>query len=367
MALTEMGELYRCKGDLGLAEHVFGEAYEKGWMPQPGLALVLFAKNDLVGATQMIRRSVEHAKDEPAALVHLLPAQVEIALAAGDDAVADAAAQRLAQVAFILGTSAAAAGANASVAGMLAQHHGDLSTAVRQLELSVQSWQEARSPYEASQARMRLATAFEELGDIGSAKLELATARKTFERLGAAPEARQAARRLGDDTPVHAVSTFMFTDIVDSTSLLTSIGDNAWHGVRQWHDRTVTTIVGEHRGRIVKHTGDGFFATFDDPAVAVECAVAIQRTLEAHRHSDGFAPSVRIGLHVGSAISADDDYAGRDVVVAARIGALASGDEILVSAALADHLGTHLRVSPPAPKSLKGIPETVGVAAVAWR
>ena len=92
MALTEMGELYRCKGDLGLAENAFGEAYEKGWIPQPGLALVLFAKNDLAGAKQMIRRSVEHAKDEPAALIHLLPAQVEIALAAGDDAVADAAA-----------------------------------------------------------------------------------------------------------------------------------------------------------------------------------------------------------------------------------------------------------------------------------
>jgi class 3 adenylate cyclase len=250
---------------------------------------------------------------------------------------------------------------------MLAHHHGDLSTALSQLELSVQSWQEARSPYEASQARKRLAKVFEELGDVGSAKLELATARKTFERLGAAPEARRAARRLGDETPVHAVSTFMFTDIVDSTSLLTSIGDNAWHGVRQWHDRTVTTIVGEHQGRIVKHTGDGFFATFDDPALAVECAVAIQRTFEAHRHTDGYAPSVRIGLHVGSAISADDDYAGRDVVVAARIGTLASGDEILVSAELADNVGTRFRVSTPTATSLKGIPEAIGVAAVAWR
>ena len=367
MALTEMGELYRCKGNLGLAEKAFGEAYEKGWIPQPGLSLVLFAKDDLPGAKQMIQRSVDHAKDEPAALVHLLPAQVEIALAAGDDAVAEAAADRLAQVAAILGMSAAAAGANASVAGLLSQQRGDLSTSVSQLELSVRAWQQARSPYEASQARMRLATVFEELGDFASSKLELATARKTFERLGAAPEAREAARRLGGDAPVHAVCTFMFTDIVNSTSLLTTIGDKAWHGVRQWHNRTVTAIVGEHQGRIVKEIGDGFFAAFDEPSLGVDCAVAIQRALEAHRRTDGFAPSVRIGLHAGSAIAVDDDYTGRDVVVAARIGSLASADEILVSAALADQLGTHVRLLQRTATSLKGIPESFEVASVAWR
>ena len=192
MALTEMGELYRCKGNLVLAENAFGEAYEKGWIPQPGLALVLFAKNDLAGAKQMIRRSVERAKDEPAALIHLLPAQVEIALAAGDDAVADAAAHRLAHIASILGTSAAAAGANASVAGMMAQHHGDLSTAVSQLELSVRSWQQARSPYEVGQARVRLATVFEELGDVGSAKLELTTARHDVRALRCRPRSQRS-------------------------------------------------------------------------------------------------------------------------------------------------------------------------------
>jgi class 3 adenylate cyclase len=366
MALTEMGELYRCKGDLGLAENAFGEAYEKGWIPQPGLALVLFAKDDLAGARQMIQRSVEQSKDEPAALVRLLPAQVEIAIASGDDVVADAAAHRLTQVASTLGTSAAAA-ANAFVAGLLSQRRGDLNGAARELELSVRSWQQARSPYEASQARIRLASVFEALGDVGSANLELATARKTFERLGAAPEAREAARRLGDDAPIQTTCTFMFTDIVDSTSLLTSIGDSAWHGVRRWHDRTVNALVGEHQGRIVKETGDGFFAAFDDPALGVDCAVAIQRALDAHRRTDGFSPSVRIGLHLGTAISIDDDYHSRDVVVAARIGSLAGADEILVSAEVADRLGTHVRVLRQAAKSLKGIPDAVEVATVVWR
>jgi class 3 adenylate cyclase len=269
-------------------------------------------------------------------------------------------------VASALGSTAAVA-ANASAMGSLLQHHGDLTGAATQLELSLRSWQQAHSPYEAAQARMRLASIFEALGDSGSASLELATARKTFERLGAGPEAREAARRLGDDTPAHATCTFMFTDIVDSTTLLTTIGDDAWHDVRRWHDRTVTDIVSEYQGRTVKETGDGFFAAFDDPSLAVDAAVTIQRALDDHRRTDGFSPAVRIGLHVGSAISVADDYAGRDVVVAARIGALAQADEILVSADVADLLGTGVRVLPRGSVTLKGIPKAVEIALVAWR
>jgi len=365
MALTEMGELYRCKGDLALAEKTFGEAYEKGWAPQPGLALLLLARNDLEGAGRMIQRSVENCAKEPAALVHLLPAQVAVAIASGDMAVADAAAQRLSEVASALGSTAAVA-AHAGVVGILLEQRGDLAGAASQLESSVSSWQQARSPYEAAQARIRLASVLEALGDVGSAKLELATARKTFERLGAGPEAREAARRLGDVAPASATCAFMFTDIVNSTTLLTTIGDEAWHGVRQWHDRTVSAIVSEHQGRIVKETGDGFFAAFDDPALAVGAAVEIQRALEDHRRTDGFSPSVRIGLHTGSAISIEEDYAGRDVVVAARIGALAGADEILVSADMAARIGAGVRVVPRGATALKGIPDAVEIGVVDW-
>src|SRR6185436_13741321 len=151
-------------------------------------------------------------------------------------------------IASTLRTSATANAANASVAGLLLQQRGDLRGAAHEFDAAVRSWQQARNPYEVSQARMRLATVLETLGDHGSAHLELAAARATFERLGAGPEAREAARRLGDNEPTIAARAFMFTDIVNSTALLTSVGDAAWHGVRQWHDQTIATIVGEHQG-----------------------------------------------------------------------------------------------------------------------
>ena len=247
MALTELGELHRSQGEVTLAEQEFSEAYEKGWTPQPGMALLRLRTGDLDGAAQVIARAVEWSADEPSTLVRLLPAQVEIAIAAGDNEVVATAAARLAEVASFLRTSTAAA-ANTSVVGLREWKLGNLTEAARQLQLSVRAWQHVRNPYETAQARMRLATVLVELGDTESAKLELTAARKTFEDLGATPDAREAARRLGDDAPTYAARAFMFTDIVNSTSLLSAIGDEAWDGVLRRHDRTVTTIVAEHHG-----------------------------------------------------------------------------------------------------------------------
>jgi len=366
MALTEIGELYRCRGDAALAQEAFEEAYEKGWPPQPGLALLLLQNGDVEAAGHMIERAVGLAADEPASLARLLPAQVEIAIVAGDDEVVDAAAARLAGVASALGSTTVAA-ADALVDGLRLQRRGDLRGAARQLDASVRAWQQVHSPYEAAHARVRLADVLVELRDTDSARVELTAAHKTFERLGASPEARDAARRLGGEGAARETRTFMFTDIVNSTSLLSAIGDEAWDAVRRWHDRAMREIVAEHRGRIVKATGDGFFVAFEDVALAVDAAVAIQRALAAHRRTDGFAPAVRIGVHAGSAISADGDYAGQDVVIAARISALAGTDEILASGAVAERLGPHVSVKRRGPTELKGIPHPIEVAAVDWR
>ncbi len=366
MALTEIGELHRCRGQITMAEKSFVDAHEKGWSPQPGLALVLLTKGDVDAAGKMLLRVVDHSAEALAALVELLPAYGEIALAAGEVATAAAAADRLEGVASSLGTSTAFA-ARDQLRGVVLAEQGDLGAAVTRLEASVQSWQRARTPYRAAQARMRLATVLAALGDQGSARLELTAARATFDRLGALPEALEAARQLGDETAAEAHRTFMFTDIVDSTALLTTIGDAAWHHLRQWHDREVTTVVGEHRGEVVKETGDGFFAAFEDARLAVDCAVAIQRALEHHRRTSGYSPAVRIGLHVGSALTMDADYAGRDVVVASRIAAAAAADQVLVSAEVAKRIGPEVRLEPVARLTLKGIPDPVSAAEVVWR
>ena len=129
----------------------------------------------------------------------------------------------------------------------------------------------------------------------------------------------------------------------------------------------MSTIIAAHRGTIVKGMGDGFFAVFDEPGLAVDGAIAIQRALDEHRRQEGFSPGVRIGVHVGSAIAVADDYSGQDVVVAARISALAEADEILVSAAVVDGVGRHVTIVRRGSSELKGIPAPVEVAAVEWR
>jgi class 3 adenylate cyclase len=366
IALTEIGELHRYRGELTLAQRAFAEAHEKGFSPQPGLALALFAQAETDGAVRMIERAVEQSAQELAALVALLPAHAEIAIAAGDLATAQTACEALLTVASTLNTSAAGAAA-ACTKGRVLQRQGDLRGAARELEHGIRVWQEAREPYEAARARAQLGAVLEALGDPASAALERTAARATFERLGATIDAARVSQTLGDKQPQHATAAFMFTDIVNSTPLLAAIGDDAWHNLRRWHDQTATAIFATHHGHVIKHTGDGYFVAFDDTALAVDAAIAFQRALDAHRRNEGFAPSVRIGIHLGNAVINDADYSGRDVVIAARIGALATSDEILISRDAASQLGRHIPVSSTKPHALKGIPEAVDVAAVEWQ
>jgi class 3 adenylate cyclase len=161
--------------------------------------------------------------------------------------------------------------------------------------------------------------------------------------------------------------TFMFTDIVRSTRLVEAIGDDAWESLVTWHDEKLRSLFAEHRGEEVDHAGDGFFVAFQTSAAAIACAVAIQRTLEAHRREHGFAPQVRIGVHRAAATSGARGYRGRGVHVAARIGALAEGGEILASAeTLSDGGGGH-RTSQTRPATLRGFSEPVSIASLEWQ
>jgi class 3 adenylate cyclase len=159
----------------------------------------------------------------------------------------------------------------------------------------------------------------------------------------------------------------MFTDIVGSTALIETMGDEAWEGVLRWHDETLRTLIGSHRGEVVHTTGDGFFASFRDAGAAATCAVAIQRRLAEHRQRHGFAPRIRIGLHAAEATMIADDYAGLGVHEAARVGALAEADEIVVTASTAAAEEMPFELSQEREVSLKGIARPVRVATIAWR
>ena len=160
----------------------------------------------------------------------------------------------------------------------------------------------------------------------------------------------------------------MFTDIVTSTDLVGLVGDEAWGELLAWHNRELRSAFASHRGEEVNSTGDGFFVSFDSAADAIECAVDIQRRLTKHRREHGFAPSVRIGLHVAEATRDGRDYSGHGVHVAARIGAAASGQEILASTDVLQQAGkSRFKVSEPRSLTLKGVREPVEVCAIDWR
>ena len=160
----------------------------------------------------------------------------------------------------------------------------------------------------------------------------------------------------------------MFTDIVTSTDLIGLIGDDAWEELLRWHDRELRSSFAQHRGEEVNHTGDGFFVAFERPNDGLECAVDIQRRLSRHRHEHGFAPKVRIGLHTAEASRQGREYRGRGVHVAARVGAAAATDEILVSSAAVSGMSkVRFGLSDARQLSLKGVEEPVEVRSVDWR
>jgi class 3 adenylate cyclase len=160
--------------------------------------------------------------------------------------------------------------------------------------------------------------------------------------------------------------TFMFTDIVKSTNLVETLGDESWDHLLRWHDETLRSLFRSHRGEEVNRLGDGFFVAFGAPQAAAECAIGIQRALDKHRREHGFSPQVRIGLHEAEATRKEHDYQGKGVHVAARIGAMADGGEILASRGVVACLG-RLALSSPRPSTLKGLSEPVEVVSIGWQ
>jgi class 3 adenylate cyclase len=169
----------------------------------------------------------------------------------------------------------------------------------------------------------------------------------------------------GKQGPRRVEKTFMFTDIEGSTNLVEALGDEAWQGVLRWHNETLRAMFAEHDGEEVVGTGDGFFVGFDSPDEALECAVAIQRRLAEHRRTNGFAPKVRIGVHASGATQVGRDFSGKGVHEAARIAALAGGDEIFASRATA--ADARFPVSEPRTVTLRGTSEPVEIVTIDWQ
>ena len=365
---NEVGEVRLRRGDLDGAEEAFAQAHRLGNEPQPGMALLRLARGQVDAARSSIGTALADAGD-PFDRARLLPARVEIALAAYDVTDAREAAEELGRTAEAIGAPMLHAAAHQALGATLT-YEEDAAAAIAELRKAVRTWTEADAPFEAAQARRWLAVAYRAGGDEASAVLELGSAKAAFEGLGAVRDAERCEEmiRAGDagDAGRRVVRTFMFTDIVGSTDLVRTIGDEAWEGILRWHDETLRTQIGSHQGEVVHTTGDGFFASFGDAAAAASCAVAIQRRLTDHRRRHGFAPQVRIGLHAAEATVIADDYAGLGVHEAARVGAIAEGGEILATVSTVSATEIPFAFGKEREVSLKGLAEPVRVVAIDW-
>ena len=155
------------------------------------------------------------------------------------------------------------------------------------------------------------------------------------------------------------LATVLFTDIVGSTEMASALGDRAWREILERHNAAVRAQLDRWRGFEVNTAGDGFLATFDGPARAIRCALAIGEALRP------LGIEVRCGLHTGEMEVVGTDVAGLAVHIGARIAGLADRDEVLVSRTVKDLVaGAGLDFSSRGSYALKGVPDRWEVYAV---
>jgi class 3 adenylate cyclase len=121
------------------------------------------------------------------------------------------------------------------------------------------------------------------------------------------------------------LATVLFTDIVGSTERAAELGDSKWRDLLDRHDRTVRRQIDRFGGKEINTAGDGFFAIFDGPGRAIQCACAIRDALGV------LGIGIRAGLHTGEIELRGDDAAGMAVHIGARVSAVADAGEVLVS------------------------------------
>ena len=155
------------------------------------------------------------------------------------------------------------------------------------------------------------------------------------------------------ETPVpdRVLATIMFTDIVGSTERAAQLGDTAWSELLARHHTLVRGELVRFRGEELDTTGDGFFAAFDGPGRAIECASAIRHAVRA------LGLEVRAGLHTGECERVDGKLGGIAVPTGARIASLAEAGEVLVSSTVRDLVaGSGISFEDRGSHELKGVP-----------
>ena len=185
-ALYQQGEIHRLRGEFAKADEAYRAASELGCEPQPGLALLRLAQGRIDSAVAALSRLMSATSDR-SRRAGLLPAQLEVMLAAGDLQGARNARDELHGLAEIFDTDVLRAIA-AQAQGAIALADNDASAGLEPLRRGFEIWDRLEAPYEAARVRVLIGQACRALGDDEGQFLEFAAARRTFERLGARPD-----------------------------------------------------------------------------------------------------------------------------------------------------------------------------------
>ena len=155
------------------------------------------------------------------------------------------------------------------------------------------------------------------------------TLTRTLEELESTIQREQPdlSRSLAADGTV----TIIFTDIVDSTVLISRLGDHAWLDLLRMHNAVIIDATAANGGTVVETQGDGSMLAFASARRAVACARAIQRGINGAFADTSPPIRVRIGVHTGDALREADQFFGTAVHYAARVAGHALGGEVLVS------------------------------------
>jgi class 3 adenylate cyclase len=173
----------------------------------------------------------------------------------------------------------------------------------------------------------------------------------------------------GADARDSGIRTVLFTDVVNSTTLTQSLGDEAALAILGVHDVIVRDALSALGGREVKHTGDGIMASFVSAACAVRCAIQVQRELAKHAQSNPDRQlKVRVGAAAGEPVEQHNDLFGTTVQLASRLCGHAQPEQILVSNVIAELcLGKGLLFEDLGEVTLKGFGHPVRAHAAAWK
>jgi DNA-binding CsgD family transcriptional regulator len=185
-AYYRQGEVHRLRGERSAAEESYREASRRGYEPQPGLALLRLAEGKGDAASSAISRVLDEAS-QPRARAALLPAYVELMLAAGEVEAARAACRELEKISEGHRSDQLRA-MSAQARGALALADGEPQVALVALREAWHAWQELEAPYEAARVRVLVALGCRAAGDEDTASWELQAARVVFVRLGAGPD-----------------------------------------------------------------------------------------------------------------------------------------------------------------------------------